>query len=251
MKFYYITFRSVTFAQRGEKALTSSGIRCTLLRTPRWMEEQGCGYALKLWGTDIAAAVKLLRDNAEQWHIDPNKIAVCGFSAGGHLALASGTVAEHKPNAMILGYPVASAPAMEGLNFMLKLLTGKDAVTEADAEPFELISKITKQSPPAFLVATAEDGLTPYGSLAIANRYSQLGLGYELHVFQYGGHGLARADMTSANGSSRYVDPAFASWLNLSVEWMLKTFGKPEFVDKSNSKMAQYLKDLGVEIPGF
>ena len=199
----------------------------------------------------VSWAVKLLRDNAEQWHIDPNKIAVCGFSAGGHLALASGTVAQHKPNAMILGYPVASAPAMEGLNFMLKLLTGKDTVTEADAEPFELISKITKQSPPAFLVATAEDGLTPYGSLAIANRYSQLGLGYELHVFQYGGHGLARADMTSANGSSRYVDPAFASWLNLSVEWMLKTFGKPEFVDKSNSKMAQYLKDLGVEIPGF
>ena len=46
MKFYYITFRSVTFAQRGEKVLKKEGIRCTLLRTPRWMEEQGCGYAL-------------------------------------------------------------------------------------------------------------------------------------------------------------------------------------------------------------
>ena len=66
MKFYYITFRSVTYAQRGEKTLTSGGIRCTLLRTPRWMEEQGCGYALKLWSTDIAAAVKLLRDNRIQ-----------------------------------------------------------------------------------------------------------------------------------------------------------------------------------------
>ena len=61
MKFYYITFRSVTFAQRGEKALTSSGIRCTLLRTPRWMEEQGCGYCLRLRTDDILSAVRLLR----------------------------------------------------------------------------------------------------------------------------------------------------------------------------------------------
>ena len=66
MKFYYITFRSVTFAQRGEKALTSGGIRCSLLRTPRWMEEQGCGYALKLWTNDIVAAVRLLRESKIQ-----------------------------------------------------------------------------------------------------------------------------------------------------------------------------------------
>lgn len=200
---------------------------------------------------EISWAVGLLREKSDEWNIDPEKIAVCGFSAGGHLALASGTVAVCKPNAMILGYPVASAPAMPGMDFMLKLLTGKENVTQADAEPFELISRITKETPPAFLVATAEDGLTPYGSLAIANRYSQLGLGYELHVFQYGGHGLARADMTSADGSSRYLDPAFAVWLDLSVQWLFKTFGKPEFVDKSNSKMAAYLKELGIEIPGF
>ena len=63
MKFYYITFRSVTFAQRGEKALSSAGIRCTLLRTPRWMEEQGCGYCLRLWTEDPMPALQLLRRN--------------------------------------------------------------------------------------------------------------------------------------------------------------------------------------------
>ena len=63
MKFHYITFRSVTYAQRGEKALTAGGIRCTLLRTPRWMEEQGCGYCLRLWTDDPAAAVEVLRRN--------------------------------------------------------------------------------------------------------------------------------------------------------------------------------------------
>lgn len=63
MKFYFITFRSVTFAQRGERLLTSRGIRCTLQRTPRWMEEQGCGYALRLWVKDVSPAVELLREN--------------------------------------------------------------------------------------------------------------------------------------------------------------------------------------------
>ncbi len=63
MKFYYITFRSVTFAQRGEKLLNQKGIRCSLQRTPRWMEEQGCGYSLRLWTKDAASAVELLQSN--------------------------------------------------------------------------------------------------------------------------------------------------------------------------------------------
>jgi len=61
MKSYYITFRSVTFAQRGEKLLNQQGFRCTLQRTPRWMEEQGCGYSLRLWTADVGSAVELLR----------------------------------------------------------------------------------------------------------------------------------------------------------------------------------------------
>jgi len=62
MGLYYITFRSVTFAQRGEKLLSLQNLRVSLMRTPRWMEEQGCGYALKLWTNDIALAVRLLRE---------------------------------------------------------------------------------------------------------------------------------------------------------------------------------------------
>ncbi len=61
MNHYYITFRSVTFAQRGEQLLGRGGVRCSLQRTPRWMEEQGCGYALRVWTTDISQAVELLR----------------------------------------------------------------------------------------------------------------------------------------------------------------------------------------------
>lgn len=64
MRFYYITFRSVTFAQRGEKLIGESGIRCTLQRTPKWMEAQGCGYSLRLWTKDVKDAVAILRKNA-------------------------------------------------------------------------------------------------------------------------------------------------------------------------------------------
>ena len=61
MKFYYITFRSVTFAQRGERLLSREGYHVSLQRTPRWMETQGCGYALRVWTTEIGHAVQLLQ----------------------------------------------------------------------------------------------------------------------------------------------------------------------------------------------
>lgn len=61
MKFYYVTFRSVTHAQRGERVLQSQGIRCTLQRTPRWMEVQGCGYSLRLWTADVMPGVRALQ----------------------------------------------------------------------------------------------------------------------------------------------------------------------------------------------
>ena len=61
MKVYYVTFRSVTHAQRGEQVLTDAGIRCSVQRTPKWMESQGCGYALRLWTKDAQTAVSILR----------------------------------------------------------------------------------------------------------------------------------------------------------------------------------------------
>lgn len=63
MGLYYITFRSVTFAQRGEKLLAQRNLRVSLMRTPRWMEEQGCGYALKIWTRDLPAVLKLMQEN--------------------------------------------------------------------------------------------------------------------------------------------------------------------------------------------
>ncbi len=58
---FIITFRSVTYAQRGEGVLRSARYRCALGRTPRWMEEQGCGYALRVSCEDVQQVIGLLR----------------------------------------------------------------------------------------------------------------------------------------------------------------------------------------------
>lgn len=97
-----------------------------------------------------------------------------------------------------------------------------------------------------FLAATAEDTLTKSCTLPLVNAYSAQGVNFELHLFQYGPHGYSLANETTADGSSRMLEPAFAQWQELSVQWLYKTFGKPEFVDKSTSKMAGILKEMGL-----
>ncbi len=198
---------------------------------------------------EVSWAIGYIREHAESWHIDPEKIAVCGFSAGGHLALSSGLLAENKPNAMILGYPATSVPNLPGADFMLKLLTGKQEVTAEDAAKFDLVPQITKAAPPVFLAATAEDLLTGFGALPVAMAYSDLGMPYELHVFQFGPHGYSLANEVTADGSSQVLDDAFAQWQELSVKWLKRVFGPPRFVDKSTSKMMGYMQKLGFAAP--
>ena len=194
---------------------------------------------------EVDWAIGYIREHAAQWHIDPEKIAVCGFSAGGHLALASGVLAKNRPNAMILGYPATSAPNIPGGDFLLKILEGRDDVTDADAEKYDLIQKVTADTPPMFLAATAEDFLTAFCSLPLVNAYARLGKPCEVHIFQYGPHGYSLANEVTADGSQAMLEPAFAQWQELSVQWLHKTFGKPVFTDKNTGRMMQILKEQG------
>lgn len=67
MNQYLITFRSVTYAQRGERSLARRGIACDVMRTPKWMEEQGCGYGLRLRTGNIYKCVDILREDRISW----------------------------------------------------------------------------------------------------------------------------------------------------------------------------------------
>ena len=226
-------------------AYASKGIHAFILR---YSTGKNAGGFAPL--EEIDWVIGYIRQNAKDWHINPNKIVTCGFSAGGHLALASGTLANNKPNAMVLCYPATSMPNVPGADMMLKLLMGKPTVTDQDAEKMELVSKVTKSSPPAFVVATAEDMLTTFGALPLAKRYSDLGVGYELHIFQHGPHGYSLANEVSADGSSQVLNASYAKWLDMSVAWLNKVFGEPTFVDKSTSKIAKYMAELGINIGG-
>ncbi len=62
MKNSMITFRSVTPAQKGEALLNKAGYHCALLRTPRWMQEQGCGYSLQVRSQDVKKCIALFDD---------------------------------------------------------------------------------------------------------------------------------------------------------------------------------------------
>lgn len=221
-------------------AYTAKGFHAFILRySVGW--EAGGFAPLK----EVSWVIGYLREHADEWNIDPEKIVTCGFSAGGHLALSAGLLADNKPNAMILGYPAASAPNMPGMNFMLKLLEGKESVTNEDAAKYDLVSHITKEAPPVFITATSEDLLTPHGALPIAKKYSDLGMKYELHIFQYGPHGYALGNEVSADGSIQGFDPAYTQWLDLSVLWLHRTLGKPELADKNTSILVKYMKKLG------
>lgn len=195
---------------------------------------------------EVSWVIGYIREHAEEWNVDPDKIVTCGFSAGGHLALSAGLLAANKPNAMILGYPATCAPNMAGGDFMLKLLEGKEKVTDRDAEKYDLVVHVTKDAPPMFVVATADDMLTAFCTLPLVMKYTQLGLKCELHMFQHGPHGYSLADLTTADGSSQVINDAFAQWHGLSVRWLLKVFGQPELVDKSTSKMAGIMREMGL-----
>ena len=98
-------------------------------------------------------SIGLVRQHAAQWHILPEKIAVCGFSAGGHLALSSavldipGEAAQPRPNAVILGYPVVTAGQYAHRGSFVQLAGSADPAAQ---QVFGLEDKITPQMPPVF-----------------------------------------------------------------------------------------------------
>ena len=97
-----------------------------------------------------------------------------------------------------------------------------------------------------FMAATAEDGLSPFGALLVANTYSRLGMPYELHMFQHGPHGYSLADETTADGSNQVLNASFAKWHDMSVDWLYRIFGQLTFTNTSTSRMGRYMAELGL-----
>lgn len=174
----------------------------------------------------LSAALGLLRANAERWGILPDKIAVCGFSAGGHLALSSAVLdlpgeeaaAQQRPNAVILGYSVVTAGAFAHPGSFIRLSGSEDP---AAWQEFGLEDKITPAVPPVFVWHTMEDQTVPVeNTLLLVSALRQAGVPCEVHLFQNGRHGtsISTAEVNAA-------DAHRARWVQLAVEWLDAQFG--------------------------
>ena len=192
-------------------------------------------------------AIGLIREHAEEWNVNPDKLLVCGFSAGGHLALASGLLGKEKPNGMILGYPATNMSGA-GNELMAMLMTGKQTPSEEEKAWLNPVAEITKNAPPLFMFTTGEDAMTRKMTLELAMAYEEQEILYEYHVFQKGPHGYSLANEACADGSSQVLNAHVAKWLDLSVEWIFSVFGEPEFQDVSTSHIMEAMQKLGIDV---
>ena len=155
---------------------------------------------------EVAAAMELIYKYADTWHCDTNRVAIMGFSAGGHLAAHYSNAyscpeiraifPDSKPvQASILCYPVITAdPTWAHLGSFDALLGKKDRTSE-DIQKFSCNKLVTDSTPPAFLWHTSEDSCVPVmNSLLYAQALAVHKIPFELHVYPHGGHGLATSD---------------------------------------------------------
>ena len=182
----------------------------------------------------LAAAVADIRKNAEEWSVDCEKIAVCGFSAGGHLAASLGTLFNEekflkvfgrtdniRPDAMILGYPVITSDEythVESLENVSGSKKGSDAYFW-----FGLDQHVDAHTPPTFMWHTAEDATVPVeNSLKMSAALSAAGIPFELHVLPKGAHGMSVC--TKEVGENTKTSIYNARWTKWCIEWLNAQF---------------------------
>lgn len=169
---------------------------------------------------DAQSAIALVRSNAEKWNIDPNKVGIMGFSAGGHLAATASTHfnkdytglhtgANLRPDYSILLYPVISVRSF-GHGGSSQNLLGKNP-SEADLALFSNEEQVTAQTPKAFIVHAADDNAVPLkNSLQYAEKLTANKVPVDLHVYAKGGHGFGLNNKTTSGDL----------WFDRLITWM-------------------------------
>ena len=183
---------------------------------------------------ELAETVRYVREKEKEWNVDTEKVIVCGFSAGGHLAGSLGVLwnneiiekyldiknEEFKPNAMILCYPVISSGEFAHKGSFDSLLGEKEA--EISRENLSLEKLVSIETPKTFLWHTFDDGTVPVqNSLLFSNALASNKVQFELHIYPSGVHGLGLCEeITAMNGRSEHINSHIASWFNLACQWI-------------------------------
>lgn len=180
---------------------------------------------------ELSKAIMYVKSIADENNIDKDRIFVCGFSAGGHLAASIGVHWNHpavvkfsgaeneenKPTGIILGYPVITAEKgkthQESID---NLVAGREELKYLTS----LEKFVSKETPQMFIWHTFSDKAVPVSnSLIFANALEQHKVKFELHIYPDGNHGLALGNEVTAVESLPSL-PAVQNWLKMSVRWI-------------------------------
>jgi acetyl esterase/lipase len=185
----------------------------------------------------VAKSIALVRENAAEWHVDTDKIIVMGFSAGGHLAGSMGVFWKEefllrslgvsadaiRPNGMVLCYPVITA----GENChpgSVENLLGADANDEAKRSSVSLETRVTPDTPPAFIWHTYEDEPVPVeNALLMMTALRKNGVPFEAHIYPKGAHGLSLGSSLTAPAEApewATAQPEICGWIDLATRWI-------------------------------
>jgi len=188
---------------------------------------------------ESSAALAYIRRNCEKYHVKPDCISVCGFSAGGHMAAMLGTLwnesvvteklgiefGENKPNGMILGYPVITNGGFAHQGSFKNLL-GENPDEEL-MHKCSLENSVGEHTPPAFIWHTLTDASVPVeNSFLFANAMKKANVPFELHIYPDGPHGLSLGTRETRSTRTDLVNPHVYSWIGLCERWLAK------FIDK-------------------
>ena len=183
---------------------------------------------------EVAASVEMIYNNAEEWNCDTLKIAIMGFSAGGHLAAHYSTMFDCKEvrevfpeskcvNASVLCYPVISADFSKTHQGSFFNLLGHKP--DKDEEKYFSCERNVKETtPPAFIWHTAEDGCVPVAnSLIYAKALTDNKVPVELHIYPFGGHGLSTCDEQTCDNMNEII--AYNNvWIDSMKNWLKLIF---------------------------
>ena len=169
---------------------------------------------------DYEAAMELIQTKAEEWKVYKDKIAVLGFSAGGHLAASAATMAEHRPAAAILGYAV----------------TLGDMVKNCEETAPDVVSAVDRRTCPCFVFATRNDSVVPIeNSIDFVSALAKNGVSFETHIYAYGPHGFSTGD-TSVEYKDSHLCSRAPKWTEDSIAWLRDVLG--DFGDKTMTEPA-------------
>ncbi len=183
---------------------------------------------------EASAAMKYIRDNADRYGIDRDKVFVVGFSAGGHLAASLATMwnrqeiydavpmeyGTNKPTGAMLIYPVISGDPTVAHKPSFRELLGTDTPSEEQLEEVSLENRVGPDTCPLYLVHTASDGaVNVKNSLRMADACATAKIPFELHIYPKGAHGMALANEITDGTAHWRDDPRLCKWVENAALW--------------------------------